>query len=193
MSTKAKLSLVILSAIILSACTTKAPGQQNPSGENAPEEQSQKTSLRELLGLGINQKCTIATSVTDEDGIKTDTESTVFISGKKMAQEVAVTSTDKESPKVNMRMISDGEYMYTWNIENKSQGMKIKITEPTAEDKTEGTPAKASSVDLDEKVDMKCSSWIADNSKFTVPADVTFTDLSELMKNIPTVPAIPGN
>jgi len=189
MSTKTTFSLVIISAILLSACTAKAPGVENQAGE-AGTEQSQKTSLRDLIGLGKNQKCTVTTSITDEDGIKTDTEGVFYISGKKMAQEVTVTSTDKETPKVNMRMISDGEYMYTWNNENKDQGMKLKITEPEKEDvDVKSGEAKYESFDMDEKVDLKCSPWIVNNSVFTVPSDVQFTDLSEMMKNIPTMPA----
>ena len=105
-----------------------------------------------------------------------------------MSQEVQVKSTDKAVPTINMRMISDGTYMYTWNTETKAQGMKIKITEPTAEN-TNTTNTNNGSVNLDDKVDMKCSPWLVDNSKFSIPTDVTFTDLSELMKNIPTVPA----
>lgn len=191
MRNKAKISLVILSAVLLSACTTKTPtGTDTQAGEqNSPQtEQSVSTSLRDLLSLGQNQKCVVSTSTTDEDNVKTDTESTIFISGKKMAQEVQVKSTDKAVPTINMRMISDGIYMYTWNTETKAQGMKIKITEPTTEN-TNTTNTNNGSVNLDDKVDMKCSPWLVDNSKFTIPTDVTFTDLSELMKNIPTVPA----
>lgn len=193
MNNKAKLSLVILSAVLLSACNAKTPvGTENQAGENKPveteTEQSQSSSLRELLALGKNQKCTVTTTSTDDDGTKTDTVGTIYISGKKMAQEVSVTSTDKEIPKINMRMISDGSYMYTWNIETKAQGMKIKITEPT-ETESKGGNSQGGAVDLDEKVAMKCTNWIVDNSKFTIPSDVQFTDLSEMMKNIPTMPA----
>lgn len=191
MRNKAKLSLILLSAVLLSACSLKAPGSTNETADTNTEE-NQSTSLRDLIGMGKNQKCTISTSITDEDGIKTDTEGVFYISGKKMAQEYIVTSTDTDMPKVTMRMISDGEYMYTWNDENKDQGMKIKVTEPEDEDiDVESGEAQYESIDMDEKVDLKCTPWIVDNGKFTIPTDVTFTDLSEMMKNIPTMPAIP--
>ncbi len=193
MSKKAVFPLVIFFAIFLSACTTKAPvGTENQDGENKPEEteveQSQSSSLRELLAIGKNQKCTVTTTSTDDDGTKTDTVGTIYISGKKMAQDVSVTSTDKEIPKMNMRMISDGSFMYSWNVDSKSQGMKMKIVEP-AEEESKGGNSQGGAVDLDEKVAMKCTNWIVDNSKFTIPSDVQFTDLSEMMKNIPTMPA----
>ena len=192
MINKIRFSLVIISAVFLSACTVKTPtGTENQAGEDktTPTEQSQSSSLRDLLAMGQNQKCTVSTSAVDEtDGTKTDTQGTIYISGKKMAQEVIVTSTDKEMPSVNMSMVSDGTYMYTWNPQKKDQGMKLKITESEGTTETKGNTAKGA-VNFDEKVNVKCSPWIVDNSKFTVPTDVNFTDLSEVMKNIPTMPA----
>lgn len=191
MSNIAKLSLVMISAVILSACTHKSPtGTENQAGEdkNTDTEQSQSSSLRELIALGKNQKCVVTTSTTNEEGIKTDTVGTVYISGKKVSQEVSVTSSDKKTPNVNMRMITDGDFMYSWNPDSKSQGMKIKITDPS-DGGVQNTNDQSGSVDLDNKVDMKCSGWIVDNGKFTIPTDVKFTDLSELMKNVPTMPA----
>lgn len=193
MNNKARLSLCLISAVLLSACTAKVPtGTQEQAVDNkAPEtqsEQSLSTSMRDLLAMGKSQQCTVSSSSVDDKNVKTDTTGTLYISGKKIAQEVVVTSTDKDFPRVSMRMISDGTYMYTWNTETKSQGMKIKITEPE-EGKPVNDKKSNGAVSMDDKLDVKCSNWIADNSKFDIPSDVKFTDLSELMKNIPTVPA----
>lgn len=188
-------SLVIASAVLLSACTvTKNPtGTPNPADENqptaTPTEQSQSTSLRELLANGQNQKCTFSMSETDKDDNKTTTGGTLYISGKRMAEEVQITNTGNGGINTNMMMISDGDKIYTWDPSKKTPGMMFKMVEPTgtADGKTQNQ-----NVDLDKKIDMKCSPWGVDESKFTVPTDVKFTDLTELMKNIPTVPAIPG-
>lgn len=190
MINKTGFSLVIISAVLLSACTAKAPvDTENQAGEDSTtQEQSQSSSLRDLIALGKNQKCVVTTSTTNEEGVKTDTVGTIYIAGKKMAQEVSVTSSDKKTPNVNMNMISDGEFMYSWTPGSKNQGMKIKITDPS-DGGVQNTNGQQGSVDFDNKVDMKCSGWMVDNSKFTIPTDVKFTDLSEMMKNIPTVPA----
>ena len=190
MINKTRFSLVIISSVLLSACIVKTPtGTENQAGEdNATTEQSQSSSLRDLITLGKNQKCVVATSTTNEDGVKTDTVGTIYISGKKVAQEVSVISSDKKTLNVNMNMISDGEFMYSWNTESKTQGMKIKITDPS-DGGVQNTNGQSGNVDLDNKVDMKCSGWTVDNSKFTIPTDVKFTDLSEMIKNIPTMPA----
>jgi hypothetical protein len=190
MSTKTSHSLVILFAVILSACTTKTPGVENQADDKKTPgtEQSLSTSVRELLGLGQNQKCTYSASFTDESATTTTT-GTIYIAGKRMAQEVQVVSTGDNAISTDMRMISDGTTIYTWDPSKKTPGMMFKVVEPTG---TTDTKTENQNVDLDKKMDMKCSAWTVDEAKFTVPTDIQFTDLSELMKNIPTVPAIPG-
>lgn len=181
------LLLIIISASLLSACVAKTPPIENQAAEEKkPEaEQSQSSSLRDLLALGQNQKCTF-TATDTQNNVKTDTSATLYISGKKMYEEIQMVSSDKAVPTTNMAMISDGTYIYTWDVSKKMPGMKIKIVEPTP-GTTEDT--KTQSVDMDKKFDMKCSSWMVDDSKFVVPTDVKFTDLTEMMKNIPTMPA----
>ena len=190
MINKTRFSLVIISSVLLSACIVKTPtGIENQAGEDntAPTEQPQSSSLRELLAMGKSQKCEISSSDTDENGVKTETKGTLYFSGNKMAEEVQMTSSQKDSPpNLTMMMVTDGTYMYSWDVSKKTSGMKFKITQPTEGDKIEN---KNGSVDLDKKFDMKCTNWTVDNSKFTIPADVKFTDLSEMMENIPTVPA----
>ncbi len=192
MINKASISFVIFSSLLLAACTAKNPiGTSNQAGNGSDTEQNQSMTMRDLLASGKNQKCIISVSSTDEEGIKTETNATLYVSGKKMAEEISVSSTDKNMPKTNMHMISDGSFMYTWNIDTKDQGLKMAISETEANDAD--TPDSANvqtgGVDMNEKYDMKCTPWIVDNSKFTIPADVKFTDLSEMMKNIPTMPA----
>ena len=187
---KARLALVTTSAILLAACTapTQAPTDQKITPESGSE-QGITASVRDLLGMGKNVKCTFSTSETDEDGVKTDTSGTVYISGKNMAEDVKVVSSDKEVGTVNMKMISDGTTIYSWNPELKTQGMKFKMMDETAAETSEPTKAQSQNANIDEKIDMKCSDWNVDNSVFSVPTDVKFSDLTEMMKNIPTMPA----
>jgi hypothetical protein len=37
-------------------------------------------------------------------------------------------------------------------------------------------------VNMNQQVDMQCGAWTVDDSKFTIPANVNFTDMSNLMK-----------
>lgn len=183
-----KISLVIISALLLSACNGKTPTGTNQAA--APTEQSQSSSIRDLIALGKNQQCTVSMSQTDDKGIKTDTTGTIYISGKNLAEQVQIVSSDPKVKTINMMMISDGTTMYTWDQSGTLPGMKLAIPTPAA---TGTTPSntQTQSVDLDKKFDMKCSNWAVDNSKFAVPTNIKFTDLTQLMKNIPTVPAVP--
>lgn len=186
MNNKARVSLVILSAALLSACTApKTPGVENQAQNS---EQNQSSSLRDLLSMGQTQTCTFSTTMTDENKVTSTTQATVYISGEKLAEEIQTSSTDKNVGTINMRMISDGTYMYSWDTSKKMPGVKILIPTP-GEENQDTQKAQNERVDLDQKVDMKCSPWVFDNSKFTLPTDVQFTDLSELMKNIPSMPA----
>jgi hypothetical protein len=182
MNKKVRVSLIILSAVLLSACTAKAP-----LAPNSDVEQGSPTSMRELLGMGKNQKCTFSISRTlEEDGQATKTEGTFYVSGNKFAEEIKITSDMEGFENINMFMVSDGVDLYTWNKDKSVTGMKYRM-----DDSAEPTDPNSDSrnVDLDEKVDMKCSPWIVDKKVFEVPTDVVFTDLSDMMKNMPTMPA----
>jgi len=200
MITKNKLSLVLLSAILLSACNAKTPAnnenQGNDDSSNTQTEQTVTSSIRELIGMGQNQKCNFTVSATDKDDNTIDTSGTIYLSGNKFAEEVQTLSSQNEALNTNMRMISDGTYMYTWDTSKKMPGMKFKIVEPTETD-NENTTAETQKSDIDSKIDMKCAPWSVDEAMFTIPTDVQFNDLSEMMKNLPTMPAniptIPAN
>lgn len=199
MTSKKHLLLLLSSSIFLSACTSPQTGtvQTPTSTGNTPEaqEKSLSTSMRELMSMGTSLQCKY--SFTDPES-KTETSGTMYISGSKFAQETEI-KLPPESSAIGgkMNMISDGTSMYTWNPDKKDGGMKITIEKDSqVKDQDDN-----SQVDLDKKIDMKCSPWSVSESKFTVPADVKFTDLSQMMKNIQEqtrgipagIPSIPKN
>jgi hypothetical protein len=116
---------------------------------------------------------------------KIQTKSTLYISGDKFAQDAEIKNpADKENPNTKMSMISDGTNIYTWNPDKKETGMKFLINKTGGEKNETDT----NTVDLDKKMDMNCSPWLSNSSKFTSPVEIKFSDLSELMKNIPGLP-----
>lgn len=137
-----------------------------------------KGSMFDLLKAGNTTKCTYSTK--DET---ISMKGTTYVSGKKMRSDSEVTT--KDGLKTESHMISDGTWIYTWTSAA-PQGFKMKVEEaetPKSDDNTE-TTAKKGSADIQSNYDFKCSKWIADSSKFDVPADVTFTDFSETLKNL---------
>jgi len=135
--------------------TTTQPTQQ--------EESQAKGSIKNLLAAGKNQTCTIKYPVGEQMG-----EGTVYVSGKNLRGDFTMTSAEKT---FDSHMIQDETYMYSWSSLS-PQGVKMKIAEL---EKVQASPT-AESVDLDQEVDINCSSWSVDNSKFTPPTDVTFVE-----------------
>lgn len=185
MTSKAKLTFVISASVFLAACTVKNPAPISNQADESQNEtnNAQSLNLRELLAMGKNQKCTFSISETDENNTRNSTTGTLYISGNKIAEDVQVVSSDTQIGTVNLKVVSDGAYMYSWSPNNQDSGMKFKITE-TADSAGSDQTNKGQGLDMDEKMALSCSNWIVDNSKFSIPSDVRFTDLNQMMEGL---------
>jgi hypothetical protein len=86
-------------------------------------------------------------------------------------------------------MVSDGTFMYIWSA---AMPTGIKINLASAKNMAQNS-AISQSFNVNQKVDMKCSPWLPDNSKFTVPTNIKFQDMSELLKQFqPAVTTAPS-
>src|SRR3990167_11242911 len=124
--------------------TTTQPTQQ--------EESQAKGSIKNLLAAGKNQTCTIKYPVGEQMG-----EGTVYVSGKNLRGDFTMTSEGKT---FDSHMIQDETFIYSW-LSLSPQGAKMKIAEL---EKVQASPT-TESVDLDQEVDINCSSWSVDSSK----------------------------
>ena len=143
-----------------------------PSGNSETEQVSGMKSLKDLISSGVAQKCTYSTK---DDSISS--EGVTYISGGKVRGDFTTVSDGKTTAS---HMITDGKTNYIWT-EGEKTGLKMTITD------TVSTPAPVteengsySGSNLDQKFDYKCSTWIADQSMFTPPTSVTFTDFSNM-------------
>lgn len=131
-----------------------------------------KGSIASLLAAGKNVSCTM----TNPDGKGTGA---IYVSGKKVRGDFT-TMTDP-SKEFKSSMIQDGEYAYMWSDADK-KGTKFKVSAiPTP---TPNSASTTDAVDINQEVDMNCSTWTVDPSKFIVPADVQFTDMSAMMEGM---------
>lgn len=158
---------------------------QTPSQDgttNTTNNGSAMGSLKDLLTAGKNVSCTVSYT-----GNQAGTSGTTYVSGKKVRADFTVKTSDgKETVS---HMIQDGTYAYIWTA-NSTVGTKMKVEAVENTDKTAAAPSQPQSqaVDLNQKVNMKCSDWRVDESVFVPPTTVKFTDLSEAMKNLPKTP-----
>lgn len=168
------LAIVAFGVFMMKSKTTspeeKAEGSMKPGVLAPVEETSSTDSIASLLTQDKNITCTINFAQNGGSG-------SVYVASKKMRGDFITKAADKT---VESHMISDGTYSYFWTG---TMGTKMSIDAAT---KAVGTPAPGAQnqTDLNKKVDMKCSPWSVDNSKFSVPADVKFSDVSEMMKGV---------
>lgn len=184
-----KIGIIAAALVLLVIIAFFALKQSSKPSDNI--ESSQKTesgesltrgSIANLLTSGKNVNC----AMTYPDG---KGSGTIYVSGHKMRGDFMVNA--EAMGEVKSSMIQDGEYAYMWSDVDK-KGTKFKVAgigtpSPAANSKTE-------SVDVNQEVDLKCSSWGVDSSMFIVPTDVEFTDMSAMMEKVQDQSgAIPSN
>ena len=170
--------LVLLSIpLFLTACTPNKEKEVALTDTNISEEESEnvKGSLFDIAKLGKNVKCTF--EYQDENG-KSNGET--YVAGNKIRSEFTIKDTEGEE--TNSYTISDGEWVYVWSSES-NQGTKMKISDIENESE-KGNSAENEKVGYDNyknPVDYKCITWVPDNSKFVIPENITFIELTNLI------------
>ncbi len=169
------LSLLVIATLLLSACGKEKVNEGMDVNENTNQaEISEKKSLKELLGLGVSQKCTF--EINQEGQI---TKGEILIKEDRFKQNLEMTT--EEGP-VIIHAISDGEYFYSWNEGINGSGTKMKI------EKEEEMPnediVKQENINWEEKLNYKCEAVEISEEDLALPTDIEFMDLSEMMDNL---------
>ncbi len=176
-----KLPLIIAAAVIIivigaivfmmsnssSSSVTKTESPVNNEQQSQPQSaMDEKKSLKELLGMS-NQTCTYS----DPDS---NSEGKVYVSSGKARMDFSLSLDGKV---VQSHMIADGSSFYMWS-DDQTQGLKmsmIDIEKPVA------SANQQSNVDINKRIDYKCSSWTLDATLFDLPKDIKFMDMSAMM------------
>ncbi len=172
--------IVLISAASL-ALTACLPNKSTTSeGSDAPTDTDQYQAMAQALQTGGSAHCTI----TKEDGTGT-------IEYYAKGEKVRVSGITDETSGDNQysSMLSDGDYVYTWN-ETKKEGVKFPQPDPDAvaqaQDQAPNIPNFSDETARDEYVqdgyDVDCQVTGVDDGLFTPPADVAFTDMTKMME-----------
>jgi hypothetical protein len=140
---------------------------------------SENSSLMELMSGDKQLKCTYMLKDTN-----LTSSSTVYIDDKKLRTDAETTMDN--GTKIMSHMVSDGEWIYSWT-DATAQGMKFNvdtIKNQLDENGEVNIPNNSAFKDLQSKVDYDCSDWQPDNTLFTVPTTVQFTDYTQMMNNV---------
>ncbi|MFH1583460.1 MAG: hypothetical protein ABIB72_04080 [Candidatus Falkowbacteria bacterium] len=184
------LLLFLLPAIlVLGGCGKKVDDNkavsniQNNAVVDKGEAENTKTikSVNEIMASGKSLECTF--SYTDEEQGVTESGS-YYIDGPKARfrseAEIIMKNSDQ---KTKAYMIGDGSYAYSWSDASGKTGFKISMKEESPS--AENTGAKAQKdAELDRKMNFDCRDWSVDDSKFTLPPGIEFTNFSEMMKSL---------
>lgn len=171
----ATFTMITSIALGLSACKKPAAPDTASDTPSVQGETSNEFvgSIGDLMKDGKDVTCTFTRS--DAAG---DMQGTVYVTRDgKMYGEFALTNAQFGA--MNMKVIRDGEYGYTWGFPYATQGTKVKLDE-------NGKPIKDNDKEsgIDDAMEYRCSSWNVDEAMLRVPSDVTFQDLSAQMEQI---------
>lgn len=162
------LLLIVLGGIAYFLRSNKPPQSQTAKEENQPTSAPlTKNSLIDLLAQGKNQSCTYSTTTANN----TESSGTVYISGKNMRADFAVTVEGKKN---TGSMVRDENFSYIWGM-GMAQGIKMKNS---AVESPSSITQNSQNFDPNAKVDYKCVPWTPNNSVFTPPTDIKFSEFS---------------
>jgi len=180
---KKKISILcacLFAVIFLSGCGEKNKNenasQTNQSNqavtenknENA-EEESIMGSIKDLLAKGKSMKCSYSETQNGEtfSGV-------LYVADGKSKTEIEFQVDGKTG---NMYTLSDGEWAYSWGT-FLPQGVKMNVKE-MPKDQTNNSQETVNN--FEKKMNYKCRFWIKDSSKFKLPSDVQFRDMTNSM------------
>jgi len=129
---------------------------------------TQNKSLKELMTLGIAQKCTIANKV--NGGSNTIS---IYLDNGKIRGDIVSVTPEKT---INSHMIVQGSTTYMW-MEDQKTGFKMTFDPEKA---AANPPPQNNGVNPDERLAYNCSPWSADASVFNLPTGVEFSDFSKM-------------
>ncbi len=167
--------VLITVPLFLTACTknkeTEIVTDTRNDSDITQESENIKGSVFDITKLGKNVRCTF--EYEDENG---KSRGETFVSKNKSMS--LYTMKPSEGEDINSYVLTDGEWAYMWSSAS-NQGTKINIADIEKEQE-EGDPDE-NYEKYKNPVDYKCSVWIPDESKFKVPENITFIELTDLL------------
>lgn len=131
-------------------------------------------SMYGLLSLHKNITCTFER--TDEQG---SVDGTVYVSGEHVRGDFTLSTAEAS---FEGHMIRDEQYVYTWADTPFGQfASKIDYTKTDVDTLEEQAQTNYG---LNDEADYNCVPWEVDQSKFVVPEDVEFSDMTSLITNV---------
>lgn len=146
------------------------PSQTQEQPQATTTSQASQKTIFDLFSSGANQQCTFSY----KDETSGESSGTFYIAKDKMRGDI---TSEIEGKTTTFSMIRTGDNNYMWGSEFDG-GIKMTLSL----EELKGNEEASAYVDLNRNLDYNCKGWSVDNSKFTPPANVKFTDFSALME-----------
>jgi hypothetical protein len=134
---------------------------------NSMDPAGKKMAFSEFMKTGGSYQCTVSQNVSGAE-----TTAKIYLNGKLVR--VEATTNVPNFGNIDSTIIVRDDYTYTWTSQSSTTGYKTK----TVTEVSSGENSSQLSFDASQIGDYDCDAWTADASKFTVPTNITFTDLS---------------
>ncbi|RLC36124.1 hypothetical protein DRH27_05710 [Candidatus Falkowbacteria bacterium] len=179
------LILVVSLSIALTGCSLFNKEKTDLGANDAAQQGGQKEaqeeiedfqgSMQDLISKGKPVKCTYSGETESGDSFS----GIIYVADKKARQDA---EGNGEGKVTEIHTIVEDRLAYFWTSENPNKGFKIDITQAEEELKEFGEDFnEASEQEWQKDFSYKCSKWKVDKSKFELPSDVDFMDMSEMM------------
>ncbi len=189
------LPLFLVMILALSACGQK---NQEKINSNLNEdiiidvneenfEEDYEASMEEMFAKGKSFKCLVS-----QENPEGEMDFIYYIDGKKERFRTEARVTDKaQGLVINSVSIFKDNYNYFWDDLTNKDGMKMKIEEDDSDDEyyqDDSDIEDEERLDLNERFNLKCSSWKVDEDMFELPKDKSFKDMSDLLNSFNNIP-----
>ena len=152
--------------------TSSAAGESSQEAEQEAGFEKKVSTLKELFARGESMRCTY--SYTDTSG--NASSGMAYFANERMFGDFTVSQVDGTVLQSNVLKVD--EVQYVWSNDAK-QGYKASIADVSSDNDT-----NTNGPNEDEEYEFDCQPWSVDNSLFEVPADVEFTDTTELLQGL---------
>jgi hypothetical protein len=174
------LLLLLALSFLLTGCSLSNPTPSTPtssSDSNPSLSQTISGSLQDLLTRDQSLQCTWNYQNQQSQG-----QGEIFVSGQKFRGSTTINVPNQGQ--VTTQMLSDGQWMYQWGGPL-AQGVKMNLQELESAPPEQSNDQQAQSAyqTINQNYQYDCQPWTPDQSKFQVPADVTFVDLNQMINN----------
>lgn len=165
------LALAEISYSLLSKNSDQAPRQTTAETKTTTKE-TEQVSLNDLINRKTSLKCTYDV----KDGESRNNGVAYFSGAKDMYGEFTNKSNEES---LTAYVIRRGDTQYVWQ-KGSNEGYKADVSAFTKEKQQQ----MSEELDPDKRYEFSCENWEKNESKFQLPKDIRFNDLSVQMKQV---------